>query len=150
MVLVIVSLMLAIAAPSLRSFVSGRQTAEAAAQILSLTQLARTQAVSQGCVYRLNIDTEAKIYWLTMQRAGTFVDLDYEHGRRFGFPQDVSVSLELPITDTPTSYIQFYPDGRNDQGTITLTGGQEDVFEVTCDSATERFYVTSPKEAIEP
>ena len=57
-VLVLISAVLAIAAPSLRGFVRGRQTAEAAAQMLSLTHLARSRAASQGCIHRLNVDTE--------------------------------------------------------------------------------------------
>jgi len=149
-VLVLVSTVLAMAAPSLRGFVGGRQTANAAAQVLSLTKLARSQAVVQGRVYRLNIDTETKTYWLTMQRAGSFVPLGFEHGRRFQFPDGVSVKLELPLGNNSASYIQFYPDGRNDEARIELTGQQGEVFEVTCPSATERFRVVSPSEAEEP
>lgn len=147
MVLVLISTVLAMAAPSLRGFSRGRQTADAAAQVLALTHLARSQAVTQACVYRLNIDTETNTYWLTMQQAGAFVELDCEHGRRFRFPNGVSVTLELPPVDGPTSYIQFYPDGRSDQATIGLTGRGGDVFEVTCPSASERFRVLSPSEA---
>ena len=150
MVLVLISTVLAMAAPSLRGFVKGRQIAEAVAQVLSLTHLARSQAASQGCVYRLNIDAEAKAYWLTMQRAGTFVELDSEHGRRFHLPEEVSVTLEFSVTNALTTYIQFYPDGRSDQVTIKLTGRGKKVFEVTCPSAAERFCVISPSEAAGP
>ncbi|MDY7010188.1 MAG: prepilin-type N-terminal cleavage/methylation domain-containing protein [Planctomycetota bacterium] len=148
-VLVLISTMLAMAAPSLRGFVGGRQTAEAAAQLLSLTKLARSRAAAQGCVYRLNIDTEEKTYWLTRQRAGAFVAIENESGRRFQFPDGMSVRLELPSQDNTVSYIQFYPNGRTDEARIELTGQQGEVFEVTCPSATERFRVVSPSQADE-
>lgn len=47
-VLVLISTVLAAAAPSLRGFVRGRRTAEAAAKVLSLTHLGRSRAVSWG------------------------------------------------------------------------------------------------------
>ena len=146
-VLVLISTVLATAAPSLRGFLAGRQGAEAAAQVLSLTHLARSRAVTQGRVYRLNIDTETNTYWLTMQQAGAFVKLGCEHGRRFRFPDSVSVTLELSAADAQASFVQFYADGRSDQATIGLTGRRGEVLEVTCPSASERFRVVSPSEA---
>ena len=145
-VLVLISTVLAAAAPSLRGFVRGRQTADAAAQILSLTRLARSRAASRGCIHRLNLDAEGGTYWLTMQRAGAFVEIDSSHGRRFRLPVGVSVALALPSGDESLSYVQFYPDGRCDPATIELTGGQGDAFHVTCPSPSERFQVVSPKE----
>ena len=147
LVMVLVSTVLAMAAPSLRGFLAGRQGAEAAAQVLSLTHLARSRAVTQGRIYRLNIDTETNTYWLTMQQAGAFVELGCEHGRRFRFPDSVSVTLELPPADAQASFVQFYADGRSDQATIGLIGRRGEAFEITCPSASERFRVVSPSEA---
>ena len=146
LVLVLISTALAMAAPSLRGFVAGRKTDEAAAQILSLTKFAQSQAIAQGCIYRLNIDAEEKTYWLTWQRAGTFSRLESEHGRRFRFPNEVTVKLELPLGDSTTSHIQFYPNGRTDEATVELMGQQGEVFRVTCPSATERFRIISLSE----
>ncbi|MBM4024858.1 MAG: prepilin-type N-terminal cleavage/methylation domain-containing protein, partial [Planctomycetes bacterium] len=53
LVLIILSTVLALAAPSLRGFFASRRIDGAAAQILALTQWARSQAVSEGIVYRL-------------------------------------------------------------------------------------------------
>ena len=145
-VMVLASTVLAMAAPSLRGFLAGRQGAEAAAQVLALTHLARSRAVTQGRAYRLNMDTETNSYWLTMQQAGAFVELDCEHGRRFRFPDTVSVTLELSPAEVQASYVQFYPDGRSDQATICLTGRRGEVLEVTCPSASERFRIVSSSE----
>src|SRR3972149_3661562 len=58
LVMVILSTVLAMAAPSLRGFFASRQIQDAAAQILALTQFARSQAVSEGTTYRLNFDPD--------------------------------------------------------------------------------------------
>ena len=145
-VLVLISTVLAIAAPSLRGFVRGRQTADAAAKVLSLTHLARSRAVSWGCIHRLNFDAEEGTYWLTMQKAGAFVEIDGNHGRRFRLPDGVSVVLESPSQVQSLPYVQFYSDGGCDPATIELAGGENDVFQVTCSSVSERFRIVSPQE----
>lgn len=148
--LVLISTVLAIAAPSLRGFVRGRQTADAAAKVLSLTHLARSRAASQGCIHRLNFDAEAGTCWLTMQQAGTFVEIEGSHGRHFRLSARVSVALGSSADTEPLQYVQFYPDGRCDPATVELTGGQGDVLQVTCLSPSERFRVVSPEQDERP
>ena len=144
-VLVLISTVLAIAAPSLRGFVRGRQTADAAAKVLSLMHLARSRAASQGCIHRLNFDAEAGTCWLTMQQAGTFVEIAGSHGRRFGLPAGVSVALGSSADAESRRCVQFYPDGRCDPATIELTGGAGDALNVTCPSPAEGFRVVVPE-----
>jgi Tfp pilus assembly protein FimT len=50
LVMVILSTVLAMAAPSLRGFFASRRTQDTAAQILALTQLARSQAICEGII----------------------------------------------------------------------------------------------------
>jgi len=145
-VLVLISTVLAIAAPSLRGFVRGRQTAEVAARILSLTHLARSQAVSGGRIHRLNVDIETGTYWLTVQRAGAFVGIERGFGRRFRLPVGASMALDSPWGGEPISYVQFYPDGRCEPATIQVTGRQGEVHQITCASASEEFRILSPSE----
>ena len=144
--LVLISTVLAIAAPSLRGFVHGRQTADAAARILSLTHLARSRAISGGCIHRLNIDTQTGTYWLTMQRTGAFVEIEGGHGRRYGLPAGTSAAVDVPADDQGVSYVQFHPDGRCDPATIQLTGSQGETLQIICPSASERFRIVSPEE----
>ncbi|MHC4330298.1 MAG: pilus assembly FimT family protein, partial [Planctomycetota bacterium] len=89
LVMVILSTVLAMAAPSLRGFFASRQTHDTAAQILALTQLARSQAISGGVVYRLNFDTRQRTYWLTAQQAGAFEELRMGLGQVFTLPKDM-------------------------------------------------------------
>ena len=149
-VLGLVGVLLALAAPSLRGFMGSRQTANAAAQVLALTQWAGSRAVAQGSVYRLNIDSQTNVYWLTVQQAGAFVDLNCEFGRRFQFPEGTTVSVRSPLGGAPVSYIEFYPSGRTVEALIELKGRQGELFQVICESATEAFHVVSPSEAPRP
>jgi len=152
-VLVLISTVLAIAAPSLHGFVHGRQTADAAAQVLALTHLARSQAAAQGAVYRLNVDTAEASCWLTVQQAGAFVDMEADNGRRYQLPGGLTVKVDAPGMEeeqqqdaSQVPFVQFYPDGRCDRATIELAGGKGDVLHVTCETPSERFRVVSPSE----
>ena len=147
LVLLLISVVLAMAAPSLRGFVRARQTADAASQLLAMTQWARSQAAAEGRSYRLNVDAQAGAYWLSVERGGAFVELDGEYGRHFRLPDGVAAGLETPADDS-ADYIQFHPNGRCDEATIELRGRQGEVFRVTCDSATERFRIASAEETL--
>jgi len=147
-VLVLLSTVLAIAAPSLRGFARGRQTSDTAARMLALTRLAHSGAASWGCVHRLNFDQNAGEYWLTMQEGGAFVAVDGDHGRRYELPVGVSMKLDLPSESQAgtETYVEFHPDGRCDTGTVQLTGGQGEVYQLTCPSASEQFLIVQPEE----
>jgi hypothetical protein len=47
----------------------------------------------------------------------------------------------------PDDYIQFYPTGRCDVATLTLTAGNGETFLVACDSPAEPFRVLTGQEA---
>jgi len=145
-VLVLISTVLAIAAPSLRGFVRGRQTADAAAQMLALTHYARSQAAAQGRTYRLNVDIDAGVYWLTAAEGGAFVELRTSYGRSFELPSGVAVIVEADGDDELLSYVQFYPDGRCDAAVIQLEGQQGECYQIVNPSASERFEIVKPEE----
>jgi len=152
-VLVLISTILAIAAPSLRGFVHGRQTTDVAVHLLALTHLARSQAAIEGCVHRLNVDDDEGSYWLTIEEGGAFVEVRSDNGREYVLPRGVTIELDTPdmpieIAESLTEalYIQFYPDGRCDRATIELSDGSEDPLQVTCESPLERFRIITPSE----
>ena len=147
LVLVVISVVLALSAPSLRGFFASRQTADAAMTMLSLAKWARSEAIAQGRPCRLNIDASSGTFWLTVQQAGTFVRLNSEMGRQFRLPEGASVSVQSDQPDSAPSYLQFYPNGRSDVATVEITGRQGEVFSITSASATEPFRVVSPSEA---
>ena len=141
LVMLILSTVLAMAAPSLRGFFGSRKTHDEAAQILALTQLARSQAISEGIIYRLNFDTRERTYWLTAQQSGTFEKLKTEFGQVFTFPNDIIAELEDVEKKDDEMFLEFTPQGTVTAGTIRLIDRRGLVLEVTCPTITESFFI---------
>jgi type II secretion system protein H len=150
LVMVIISTVLALASPSLRGFFASRKTNDAAAQIVSMTQLARSQAIAEGRTYRLNLDVKQGSYQLTVKEGGAFRELFTEFGRVFLLPDDTSFELEKDAEgeEGVEQYIDFFPQGHTEASTIRLTDRRGDVYEIVCYSSTERFQVIVPEEEV--
>jgi prepilin-type N-terminal cleavage/methylation domain-containing protein len=146
LVMVILSTVLALAAPSLRGFFASRRIDDAAAQILVLTQWARSQAISEGVVYRLNFDTRDCTYWLTAQKAGAFEPLDTELGQVYTLPKDIELELEDIEQVDKDVFLAFSPYGTVTAGLIRLTDRSGRVLEVSCPSVTETFSIVEPRQ----
>lgn len=141
LVMVILSTVLAMAAPSLRGFFASRRTHDTAAQILALTQLARSQAISEGTIYRLNFDTRERTYWLTAQRAGVFEKLKTGFGQVYTLAKDMNVELEDLDEDEDDVFLEFTPQGTVTAGTVRIIDRRGRAIEVTCPTVTESFSV---------
>jgi len=147
LVMVIISTLLAIASPSLKGFFASRRTHDAASNILSLIKLARSQAITEGRVYRLNLDIEQRSYWLTAVEEGIFSELKTDFGRIFILPDDTVIELEKEYNNELTEkYIQFYPEGWAQPGLIRLKDRRGDVVEIMSSSPLERYQVIIPGE----
>jgi len=146
LVMVILSTVLAMAAPSLRGFFASRQTHDTATQILALTQLARSQAISEGVKYRLNFDTRQRTYWLTAQQAGTYEKLKTSFGQEFTLPKDMVMELEDVDEDDGDIFLAFTPQGTVTAGTVRLIDRRGRALEVTCPTATESFSIVECEE----
>ena len=147
LVMLIMSTILAMAAPSLRGFFTSRKIDNAAAQILALTQFARSQAVSEGIVYRLNLDTRDRTYWLTAQKAGVFERLETEFGQIYQLPKDIELELVDSEQKDRDVFLAFTPHGTMTAGTIRLIDASGRTLEVTCPSVTESFSIVETKYA---
>ena len=145
LVMVILSTVLAMAAPSLRGFFTSRRTEDTAAQILTLTQLARSQAISEGIIYRLNFDTEQRTYWLTAQREGVFEALKTGFGQVFTLPKDIEMELIGIEEKDKDKFLAFTPYGTVTAGTVRLIDRRGQAVEVTCPTATESFSIVESK-----
>jgi type II secretory pathway pseudopilin PulG len=168
LVLVVIGVVVAMVAPSLRGFAGGQQVDDAAASILSLTRWAQSQAITLGRPYRLNFDPGAGTYWLTVQEQGAYVPLKADFGQTFRLPDGASLELRFDQDQDQTNraqnrtaglgsltgsfgrksapqrnYIQFHPSGRCDAATIEVRGKKGQVFQISCASATESFVMSS-------
>lgn len=141
LVMLILSTVLAMAAPSLRGFFGSRKTHDTAAQILALTLFARSQAISEGIIYRLNFDTRECTYWLTAQQSGAFEQLGTEFGQIFTLPNDIVVELKGVEEEDDEMFLAFTPQGTVTAGTIRLIDLRGLALEVTCPTVTESFSI---------
>jgi type IV fimbrial biogenesis protein FimT len=137
--LVIVMLLLcviaAMAAPSLRGFSEGRKVSTAAAQVESLGQWARTQSITRGVGMRLNVNPADGTYWLTAeQTGGIFGTLGEEFGRVFTMPDGVTLEWYGPNpVDGQFPYIEFLPTGRTTaSATVRLTDKRGTIVDIAC------------------
>jgi type II secretion system protein H len=146
LVMVILCTVLGMAGPSLRGFFAQRQLEDAAASIMALAQLAKSQAVCEGRTYRLNLDTRDRTYWLTVQDQGAFRDLLTDWGRVFLLPPEVDLRVWDLDLDGRTYYAEFSSLGRCTPGTIQLISPKGDVLSMACRSATESFAIWEGKE----
>lgn len=140
-VMLIISTVLALAAPSLRGFFGSRQLQDTAAQVLALTQFARSQAISEGIIYRLNFNTSQRIYWLTAWRKGSFEVLRTGLGQTYTLPKDMVLELDKLEQDGQDMYVEFRPEGTVTAGTIRLIDRGGHTLEVTCLTVTESFCI---------
>lgn len=175
LVLVVVALVVALAAPSLRGVASGAKAEDAAAKLLSLTRWAQSEAIAMGRPCRLNVDAQKCTYWLTMQESGAYVPVKGEYGRTNRLADGVKLDLEFDTQqeqiaapaltrsgggfsfasparkaaadkNRDKSYIQFHPSGRSDVATINIRGAKGEFYRVSCPSATEPFAMASSTE----
>jgi len=137
LVLMLISLVLALAAPSLGRFGRGRDLAETANHMLALARLARSQAVAEARTWRLNIDPNERAYWLTVEDGGTFVRPARDWGRRFDLPEGAEVAVEGADRFDQVPSIAFRPDGRCDPVVVDLANGGGRRLRLRCPSPAE-------------
>jgi prepilin-type N-terminal cleavage/methylation domain-containing protein len=146
LVLMLLSVLLALAAPSLRGFAGGQADADAADGVLGMTRMARDLAATKGVVTRLNFDFQDGTYWVTMQERGIFVEPGAGESGHYRLAAGMRAGLDLAPGQEQRPYVQFTPDGRAEQAMISLMCGNGDVYRVYCASATEMFRVIKPTE----
>ncbi len=153
LVMVLICIILGATAPSLRGFFAARKTTSAAAQIMMLIQYARTQAIADGCNYRLYFDTTRNQYWLTIQSSGAYVTTNTEYGITYSLPDGFSFDMQADPNCTITNYIDFYPDGSTSAAAIGVIPrtGQADEQEICSgynSTLTGAYRVVTPPSAL--
>ena len=146
LVLVVIAIVLAIVAPSMRGLSQSRETADAALRVVAMTHRARAQAMAEGRTYRLNLDPSGRRCWLSAQTGGAYVDVSDLLARSYTPPESVSITLESTWTQPGAAFVPFYPSGRCEAASIRVRGHGGEIYQVASASAAERFRVISPSE----
>jgi general secretion pathway protein H len=144
LVLLIISVAIAIVMPSLSNTARGRRVGDTAAQLVTLTNYAHNQAISEGKLYRLNLQPNGSGFWLTMQQDdGQFVELGQEMGQRVDVPEDLRLETDLPRQQDGGTYVTFRPNGRCEPAPVNfrVSDGAGGVTQITCESSTELFHI---------
>jgi prepilin-type N-terminal cleavage/methylation domain-containing protein len=149
LVLAILAIALLVAAPSLSGFARGRVVDDAAAQFVAYAHFARSQAVSDGTIYRLNFDPAAGRYWLTVDSGdGTFAEPSSGFGPPVTVPEGVRLETDAsPVDGAPV--IEFDSSARTDPATVRFISDNGKVIEVVCEAPLDEFHVAGP-EAVRP
>ena len=145
LVLVLLTTVLAMAAPSMRGWSRSTQLKDVAREFIAVANLARTQAISTGKVHRLMVDPSNRRYWLTVQEGQTFVDYPSDLGRPDALSEQYAIQWAPAPGQPARQFIDFYPTGRSDLATIrfeSVNGG--DAFEVAAQTPTEGFRLVTP------
>ena len=142
LVMVLIAVGLAVAAPSLQGWNRGTKLRNQADQLVSVTRWARTHAIADSTVYRLNIDPSGSAYSLTKQSGQEFVAVESsEWGRSFQL-EDATLQL-TDASGAVTTTVDFHPDGRTDQATLQLKSSRGDTLQIKCDSPAEGFVLAA-------
>src|SRR5688500_6863545 len=141
LVMVIITFALAMAAPSLAGWGRGQKLRDVSDQFLAVTRWARSQAISDAQIYRLNIDSAAGAYWLTAQQGEQFVELGNSFGQVHTLPEGYSLAIVADDVGAPQSQqtIDFMPNGRVTPARIQITTDLGAVTQIAALTPTEPF-----------
>ncbi len=140
LVLAIIAIALAAVAPTLGGFVRGRSPVNCAGQFVSLAHWARSQAVSDGTTYRLNLDTTGGKWWITMDNGTSFVAPATSYGTVVNLPDDVRMESDAPKVDS-NQVIEFDPSGRGDPAVVKFIGLHGGESDAVCETPLDLFHV---------
>jgi prepilin-type N-terminal cleavage/methylation domain-containing protein len=168
LVMMIITITLAIAAPSMRGFVVGRAADSAATELLATLRYARRQAITEGRIYRLMVhEPEPNKYQLlrlawdpsrmmpvpgqpsvtsTGQGELNFVELGVPIGQPVKMPDNTDLEM-IRADRSGVDYIDFYPGGRVDAAEFQIKGPRGEPLRIVCDSPTEGYRLVTAEEA---
>jgi type II secretion system protein H len=145
LVMLIMTVVLAMVAPSLSGFGAGREAEFAGAQLMAVAHWAREQAVSEGRVYRLNFNPSTQTYQVTAQVGGVWQQVGEEFGSEFAVPEGVVMQWDAP-QDNGAYVIDFLPSGRTRPARIQVTSRDGQVSYIGNRTATEPLRVLTEAE----
>lgn len=131
LVMAVLATVLAIAAPSLSRFFSGRDLQEEVRRFIAVTKFARSEAVSRGVMMELWINPDKQAYGLQPQGAANVED---DRARVYRLADRLTFNVEADALDSlGRAVILFWPDGSIDEQsveTIRIQENEESIVEI--------------------
>lgn len=146
LVLMIISLSLALVAPSLRGWSAGSRLRDAGDQFLAVARWARAQAVAESQVYRLNVDSSSGRYWLTVQNGMEFVSTGTSLGQMYALPTGLNIAMNEPLSGQPLSVVDFFPTGRTQPAHVRISSDDGFAVNIVCPTPAEGFALATAME----
>jgi type II secretion system protein H len=129
MVMLVMSLALALIAPSLRGWNRSARLRDTAEQFVAAAGWARSQAASEGMIYRLQLDPSAGQYSVQVQQDDEFTAANGEFGRTTTLPEGYRFSVA-----GGANAIDFYPNGRITPIRVRIEAEQGNGIEIGSDN----------------
>jgi len=141
LVLLILCIAAATAAPSLVGWGRASTVRDAGDQFLAVARWARTQALADSTIYRLNVDSREGTYWVTMQDGMNYVKPGSEFGRVFRVPDGFSIAMTTigQEQQQQLSSVDFLPTGRTQPARIRIGRSDRDAVNIECPTPAEGF-----------
>src|SRR5262249_3628412 len=123
LVMALISIAIAIAAPSLSNFFRGRALDSEARQLLALTHAGQSRAISSGFPMLLWVDSSGHAYGLVEEMSKTTRQASDPRASDFSFADALQVEAvnasPLPVNGRSLPAIRFLPDGTIDENNAT-------------------------------
>ena len=140
LVMVILCIAMAVAAPSLRGWSHGARLRDSADQFLAAARFAHTKAIADCKIYRLYVDPKAGSYWVTVQEGEQFLNVGSDFGRVFQVAEGVQMQVTSGEANSNVEFIEFYPSGRSMPASARFSDDMASI-NVTCRSPAEGFRI---------
>lgn len=147
-VLMLISITLAIAAPSMRGWGRGQKLKDAATEFLAATGNARARAVAEAKPFAVEIKTADNTYSVkSVEPGGERKPVPGDFGQDTALPQDFTIKLTTGgATAGPDSSVAageaillFFPDARCTPATVEIASPTGDVMQLASQSPAEPF-----------
>jgi type II secretion system protein H len=149
LVMAIIALTIAIAAPSLANFGRARVVSDTAAHFTAMASLARNHAIADGQIYRLVIDLNGRQF--SVEKASpdgqAFTPADLPDAQTFTLPKDLDMTTDAPDIDGKR-VIEFQPEGRTDTASVQFFDRFDNKVEVRCNTPFGYYKIVSGPDAV--
>ncbi len=141
LIMIILSTVLAMAAPSLRGFFSSSQLNDVSDYILAMTRYAKVQSVFGSRYYRVNFDPDQNRCWISSLTESQYEPLKNNFGNDFLIPSEMELIFEGVTKEDGIYYFEFNPEGYSRAGSVLLKDNRGKLMEVACESPSEYYEI---------